>query len=71
MTIIGAVEVLTFFAHWSSCWMVFVSRSMMTSACSMRGDAVSFRGNAFSMDFDRWLGPCAAAISVFSCGRIR
>lgn len=71
MTIMGAVEVLTFFAHWSSCWMVFVSRSIMTSACSMRGEAVSFMGNVFSMDLERWLGPWAAAISVFSCGRTR
>lgn len=68
---IGAVEALMRCAHSSSCWIVFVSRSIMVSACSMCGDGVSFMGIVLSRNFERWLGPCAAAISVFSCGRRR
>lgn len=71
MTMIGAFVVFTRSAHASSCWMVFVSRRKITSAFSICGVLVSFIGSFASMNFERWLGPSAAAISVLSCGRMR
>jgi len=68
MTIIGALAVLIFSARLSSCWMVFVSNSMMASAFSVFGCVLMSMGRYCSRCFESRLIPWAAPISVSSAG---